>query len=73
MVSAAKTSKRPFVPSVEPELVNVYAGTSLDRAEQLLIEATLRYTSGNVSQAAKMLGLDRSTLHIKLKRYGIKG
>ena len=71
-MSAAKRSKRPFMPSVAPELVKVYAGMSLDRAEQLLIEATLRYTSGNVSQAAKMLGLDRSTLHVKLKRYGIK-
>jgi transcriptional regulator of acetoin/glycerol metabolism len=47
----------------------VYAGMTLERAEQLLIEATLRFT---LSHAAKMLGLDRSTLYVKLKRYGIK-
>jgi DNA-binding protein Fis len=67
-----KTGKRPLEPRVAPELVPVYAGMTLERAEQLLIEATLRYTLGNVSHAAKMLGLDRSTLHVKLKRYRIK-
>ena len=71
-MSAAKTRKRPLEPSVAPEPVTVYPGMTLDRAEQLLIEATLRYTLGIVSRAAKMLGLDRSTLHVKLKRYGIK-
>jgi DNA-binding protein Fis len=55
-----------------PVTVPVYAGMTLSRAEQLLIEATMQHTLGNVSQAAKMLGVDRSTLYEKLKRYGIK-
>ena len=44
-------------------------GTSLREIEKLVIEATLRYTDGNVSAAAKLLGIDRSTLHKKINLY----
>ena len=37
--------------------------------EKLAIEATLRRTSGNVKEAAQRLGIDRSTLYEKIKRY----
>ena len=46
-------------------------GTTLKEFEALLITATLQRTSGNVKAAAAILGIDRSTLYEKLKRYQI--
>jgi DNA-binding NtrC family response regulator len=47
-------------------------GTSLQEAERLLIDETLRKTAGNVSQAAKLLGISRRTLHRKINEFGIR-
>jgi two-component system response regulator HydG len=46
------------------------AGRPLDDVEREVILATLRDTSGNKSEAARMLGITRATLHKKLKKYG---
>jgi DNA-binding NtrC family response regulator len=40
--------------------------------EKLMIEATLRRTGGNVKEAAVSLGIDRSTLYEKLKKFGVE-
>lgn len=45
------------------------AGLSLDAAEKQLIEATLVLAKGNQSRAARMLGISRTTLFRKCKRY----
>ncbi|WP_164100535.1 sigma 54-interacting transcriptional regulator [Candidatus Laterigemmans baculatus] len=42
---------------------------SLAELEQQHIEAVLRHTEGNKSRAAKILGIERSTLDRKLKRW----
>jgi len=47
-------------------------GTSLQEAERLLIDETLRKTGGNVSQAAALLGISRRTLHRKINEFGIR-
>ena len=39
--------------------------------EPPLIEEVLRYTQGNQSQTAKILGMTRNTLRAKLNRYDI--
>jgi DNA-binding NtrC family response regulator len=39
-------------------------------AERRMIKAALRATSGNRTQAARMLKVDYKTLYLKLKRYG---
>jgi DNA-binding NtrC family response regulator len=39
--------------------------------EKLLISATLRHTGGNIKESAGILGIDRSTLYEKIKKYGI--
>ena len=39
--------------------------------EQGYIEAAMKLTRGNVSQAAKLLGINRSTLFQKLRKYAI--
>jgi Fis family transcriptional regulator len=39
--------------------------------EPPLIEEVLRYTNGNQSQTARILGMTRNTLRTKLSRYDI--
>ena len=39
--------------------------------EPPLIEEVLRYTNGNQSQTARILGMTRNTLRAKLNRYDI--
>ncbi len=46
------------------------AGRSLEDLERLAIEATLRETADNKSEAARRLGITRATLHSKLRKYG---
>jgi DNA-binding NtrC family response regulator len=45
---------------------------TLREIEQRIIETALRRAVGNVKAAAQALGIDRSTLYDKIKRYGIQ-
>mgnify|MGYP001821285491 CR=1 FL=1 len=45
--------------------------TLMAEVEPPLIEEVLRYTRGNQSQTAKILGMTRNTLRTKLNRYQI--
>jgi len=49
------------------ELDRLVSGT-----EQVAIREALRRTNGNKSQSARLLGLSRNGLAIKMERYGIK-
>jgi transcriptional regulator of acetoin/glycerol metabolism len=44
---------------------------SLDELEAEAIKAALQRTSGNIKEAAAQLGIDRSTLYEKIKKYAI--
>jgi DNA-binding NtrC family response regulator len=44
---------------------------SLDAAERLHIARTLEHTGGNRRQAASILGISRSTLLHKIRKYGL--
>jgi DNA-binding NtrC family response regulator len=44
---------------------------SLDSAERRHIALTLRYTGGNRRRAAQLLGISRSTLLHKVRKYGL--
>jgi DNA-binding NtrC family response regulator len=48
------------------------ADQSLAGVEKLHIQQVLEELEGNITQAAKVLGIDRATLYNKLKRYGIR-
>ncbi|HJV69266.1 sigma-54 dependent transcriptional regulator [Ideonella sp.] len=51
------------------------AGTgdlNLERAERRLIERALERTAGNVTQAARLLGISRDTLRYRLERLGLR-
>jgi DNA-binding NtrC family response regulator len=50
-------------PAVEPE--------PLDAAERRHIALTLRFTDGNKRRAAELLGIARSTLLHKVRKYGL--
>ena len=45
---------------------------SLDEVEKAVIEATIKRADGNIKEAAAILGIDRSTLYEKIKKYGIE-
>jgi DNA-binding NtrC family response regulator len=47
------------------------AGSSLQEAEKLMIQETLRNNGNNISQAARTLNISRRTLHRKLNEYRI--
>mgnify|MGYP000918999699 FL=1 len=49
----------------------VYAPETLDEVEKRHIAATLRHTDWNKSQAAVILGIERSTLDRKIKGYNL--
>jgi two-component system response regulator HydG len=48
------------------------AGRTLQDMERVHIGRVFVEANGNVSKAARILAIDRSTLYDKLKRYGLK-
>ncbi len=44
---------------------------SLDEVEKQVIISTIRQTGGNIKQAASILGIDRSTLYDRIKKYNL--
>jgi transcriptional regulator of acetoin/glycerol metabolism len=45
---------------------------NLEIMEKSFIGQALQQTRGNVTEAAKLLGISRRTLHRKIKGYGLK-
>ena len=62
-VSALQRALNPNLPNL-PE--------SLEAAERRHIALTLEYTGGNRRQAARILGIARSTMLAKLRKYGLE-
>ena len=60
---------------IQPELTAKAAGTTIRAAseaeEERLVREAMERTGGNISAAAKMLGVSRPTLYAKLKKYGL--
>ena len=56
--------------NTEPEHVH---RRLMSEVEPPLIEEVLKYTGGNQSRAARILGITRNTLRSKLRRYSIGG
>ena len=46
--------------------------TPLEEAQKEQIAQTLRETSWNQSRAAEILGIDRKTLRMKIRRWGLQ-
>jgi DNA-binding NtrC family response regulator len=60
------------VDDVAAKTLSIQVGASLREVEKQVIEATLRHCDGNLSRAAKILGINRSTLYEKIKEYKLK-
>ena len=45
---------------------------TLDEIEKRVIEATIQRTGGNIKEAAAVLGIDRSTLYARIKKFDIR-
>ena len=45
--------------------------TGLDAAEEKLVRSAVERCNGNISAAAKMLGISRPTMYAKMKKYGL--
>ena len=54
------------------EMANGGTGTPLDLAEKDVISRAIREQGGNLTKVAKQLNIAKSTLYIKLKKYGIQ-
>ncbi|MFO8011930.1 MAG: sigma-54 dependent transcriptional regulator [Phycisphaerae bacterium] len=54
-----------------PEGGDLASGMSLQDAERMLIERTLRETEGNRQKTAEILGIGERTLYRKIKQYGL--
>ena len=48
-------------------------GLTLEAAERIMIEQALQDTAGNVSEAARRLGVSRMTLRYRMDKYGYQG
>jgi len=67
MVRAGDLGLRPPVSPGSPRLEEM----SLEEVERFLVQKTLARSNGNVSQAAKALGLSRSGLYRRMQKYGL--
>jgi two-component system NtrC family response regulator/two-component system response regulator HydG len=50
---------------------SIPSGASMQEMEKALITVTIERTQGNIKEAASVLGIDRSTLYEKIKKYEI--
>ena len=62
---------RRYLEDMGPSQPNGLYRTLLAEVEPPLIEEVLRYTHGNQSKTAEILGMTRNTLRTKLNRYHI--
>jgi len=69
--SAIAARARARTVTADPIVAPASGGTLAD-TEQAMIEAALRATGGNTSEAARHLGVTRMTLRYRLEKYGIR-
>ena len=71
--SASLESPGPVeVPILLGQSLKQIAEKAVEEAEKQAIRSVLKSTKGNKSQASKILKTDYKTLHVKIKRYGLK-
>jgi DNA-binding NtrC family response regulator len=59
-------------PDTEKARWSVPQNITLEEAERQIIAATVQRTNGNIKEAASVLGIDRSTLYDKLRKYNVQ-
>ncbi len=71
-VSLEETIRRMLLHKMTNSTGNCLFDECMDQVAGLLIVEALRLSGGNRSQAARMLGLSRPTLHAKIDKFGLK-
>lgn len=76
LLGKSKTTRESLGPVEVPVLpgqsLKQIAENAVEEAEKQAIRSVLKSTGGNKSQAAKILKTDYKTLHVKIKKYGLK-
>jgi len=70
-MAAARNAAVPLADGKPPEMEG-HLKDLLDQAEKHILEAELGRSNGNVSQAARNLGIDRANFHRKMRRLGVE-
>jgi DNA-binding NtrC family response regulator len=71
---AARPTPQPAPPDEELALpLHERTRRAVERTERDAIAEAIRRASGNKSAAARILGIDYKTLHVKMKRYNVRG
>jgi len=68
---SVKQSLKYYLLNLNGKCVNNLYELALTELEQPLLDMIMQYTRGNQTRAALMLGINRSTLRKKLKKYGM--
>jgi DNA-binding NtrC family response regulator len=68
---AGKSTMSASVPVLGRSLKEVAEAATTEAEKQAILEA-LRSCRGNKSKAARLLKVDFKTLHLKMKRYGLR-
>jgi DNA-binding NtrC family response regulator len=68
----APAREAPNTPTLAEHVVPGNLATAVERVERQLIEITLERTNRNISEAARVLGLTRRGLYLKLRRLGLE-
>jgi two-component system response regulator HydG len=55
----------------QPQAWSIPSNVTLQELEREAIAATIKRTQGNIKEAAALLGIDRSTLYERIKKYNI--
>ena len=71
VMSKSRDIKPDDLPIFRPEYLAAPHGNTLKEIEKTHIVHTLNENQWNIAQSAKILGIDRSTLYSKIKRYQI--
>jgi len=65
-------SQLTLTPRLDSDRISTTTTTlNLEAHERMVIQQALREQQGNISAAAKVLGINRSTLYQKMKKYGL--
>ena len=70
--NSVKQSLEQYFSQLDGVPPNDFYDLLLAQIEPPLLEVVLKYTQGNQTKAAKLLGISRGTLRKKLKQYGFE-
>lgn len=66
-----KKSLKSYLLNLDGKYINNLYELALSELEKPLLDMIMQHTRGNQTQAALMMGINRSTLRKKLKKYGM--